>query len=66
MSAGGDYQGGGVHLAARIGGAAGGGEILTSRETLVAAGLDHHELRRVELKGVPEPVEVASIGWRED
>jgi transcriptional regulator GlxA family with amidase domain len=39
------------------------GEILTSRETLVAAGLDHHELRRVELKGVPEPVEVASIGW---
>jgi class 3 adenylate cyclase len=64
-SAGGDYQGAGVHLAARIGGAARGGEILTSRGTLAAAGLDHHELRHVELKGVPEPVSVASIAWRE-
>ena len=62
----GDYRGRGVHVAARVGAAAGGGEVLASRATLDAAGSvrfglsDAHELT---LKGVDEPVEVHSITW---
>jgi class 3 adenylate cyclase len=58
-----DYEGIGIHQAARIGGIAEGGEILVSREVLEATNLRFpaSELRTVELKGVAHPVEVASI-----
>jgi len=58
-----DYEGIGVHEAARIGALAQGGEILASKDILGAAGMRFptSELRAVELKGVSRPVEVASI-----
>ncbi|HUG63895.1 MAG TPA: adenylate/guanylate cyclase domain-containing protein [Gaiellaceae bacterium] len=61
-----DYGGQGVHVAARIGAAAGSGEILVSAETLTSAGdaFRMSERRRTELKGIAEPVEVVSIDWR--
>jgi class 3 adenylate cyclase len=61
-----DYAGKGVNVAARIGAAAVGGEILASRETVAAASSRFavSEPRTVELKGVAEPVDVVSIDWR--
>jgi class 3 adenylate cyclase len=61
-----DYSGGEVHKAARIAALAEGGEILASVGTLAVAdeGFQVSEPRRVALKGVSEPVEVARIGWR--
>ena len=58
-----DYGGKGVHAAARIGGAAGGGEILASRAVLDEAPsrFPTSGFRAVELKGVAEPVEIAAI-----
>jgi class 3 adenylate cyclase len=58
-----DYEGIGVHEAARIGALAEGGEILASKVVIGAAGLRFpaSQLRAVELKGVSHPVEVASI-----
>jgi len=63
----GDYHGRGVHVAARVAGAAVGEEILISAATLgampsVRFGLS--DPRHVALKGVDEPVEVRSIDWR--
>jgi class 3 adenylate cyclase len=60
-----DYVGGGVNLAARIGAAAGSGEILVSGPTLEGA---RHAFalgprRSVALKGIAEPVEVVGIDW---
>ena len=63
----GDYQGRGVHVAARIGAAAGSEEILISDATVTAMGSVRFRLsdpRQVHLKGVDEPVEVRSIDWR--
>jgi class 3 adenylate cyclase len=61
-----DYGGQGVHVAARIGGAAGAGEILVSRETLegVSTGFRLSEPRTETLKGFAQPVEVVSVDWR--
>jgi class 3 adenylate cyclase len=61
-----DYGGQGVHLAARIGAAAGGGEILVSRDTVagVGSGFRLSEPRPETLKGFAEPVEVVSVDWR--
>ncbi len=61
-----DYVGGGVNEAARIGAAAGGGEILVSASTFARAGSAAREAgrRTVELKGIERPVEVVSIDWR--
>jgi class 3 adenylate cyclase len=58
-----DYEGMGVHKAARIAGLAEGGQVLVSRDVLEAAKVRFpaSEPRPVELKGVTEPVEVASI-----
>ena len=58
-----DYGGKGVHAAARIGALAGAGEILASRDVIDAADLRFPvgEPRSITLKGVSEPVEVASI-----
>ena len=61
-----DYRGAGVNQAARIGGLAGGEEILVSAATLAGAKRSFAESgrRTVELKGISTPVEVASIAWR--
>jgi class 3 adenylate cyclase len=60
-----DYAGQGVHLAARVGALAGGGEILVSRESLDGAiRYPQSEPRQTELKGIEEPVEIVSIDWR--
>lgn len=64
---GGDYQGRGVHVAARIGAAAGADEILVSSDSLgdlasVPFGLS--EPREVALKGMDAPVEVRGVTWR--
>jgi class 3 adenylate cyclase len=61
-----DYLGMGVNYAARIGAAASEHEVLASAETLAAARRsfpDQHH-RSLTLKGIPAPVEVASIAWR--
>ena len=59
------YGGEAVHLAARIGAAAGAGEILVSRETLDDAGTGFRSTspRSEEFKGFEKPVEVISVDW---
>jgi class 3 adenylate cyclase len=62
-----DYHGRGVHVAARIGAAAVGEEILVAGATLseidsIRFGLS--EPRQLTLKGIDEPVEVRSVNWR--
>jgi class 3 adenylate cyclase len=60
------YGGEAVHLAARIGSAAGGAEILVSRETLEGAGTGYRlsEPRAEVFKGFEQPIDVVSVGWR--
>jgi class 3 adenylate cyclase len=54
-----------VHVAARIGALAEGGEIVASASTLLGMeDVEQEHGRAVSLKGVSEPVEVVSIGWR--
>jgi class 3 adenylate cyclase len=62
-----DYHGRGVHIAARIGAAAAGEEILVSRDVVdeigpVRFGLS--DAREITLKGVDTPVEIRSVDWR--
>jgi class 3 adenylate cyclase len=61
-----DYAGQGVNVAARVGAAASGGEILVSTETLDGAQTAFRlsEPRVETLKGVEQPVEVVSVDWR--
>jgi class 3 adenylate cyclase len=62
-----DYRGRGVHIAARVGGAASGQEILVSTAVLEQVGdtrFKVSEPRSLTLKGVGEPVEVRAIDWR--
>jgi class 3 adenylate cyclase len=60
-----DYGGQGVHLAARIGAAAGAGQILVSRETVDGIGSFRlSEPREETLKGFATPVELVSVDWR--
>ena len=63
-SADGDYSGIGVNAAERIASLAAGGEILASKDSVVAVSASTSEGRREELKGIEEPVEVVSIDWR--
>lgn len=60
-----DYVGTGVSLAARIGAAADGSEILVSRATLDAVQRSFPVTgeRTLELKGIAAPTDVVSIGW---
>ena len=59
-----DYSGVGVHVAARVGALAVGGEILATAETLAEAGdVRASEPRSAPVKGVAAPVSVASIAW---
>jgi class 3 adenylate cyclase len=60
-----DYAGQGVHMAARIGALAGGGEILVSRESLAdASRFPLSEPRSETLKGFDDPVELVTVDWR--
>jgi class 3 adenylate cyclase len=61
-----DYGGEGVHVAARIGAAAGPAEILVSRETLDGVGTAFRlsEPRAERLKGFDQPLDVVSVVWR--
>jgi class 3 adenylate cyclase len=60
------YGGEAVHLAARIGAAAGAGEILVSHETLEGVGAAYRlsEPRSETFKGFQQPVDVVSVDWR--
>jgi class 3 adenylate cyclase len=63
----GDYQGRGVHVAARIGAAAGTEEILASNamlDSMTAARFGLSEPRDLSLKGVEGTVVVRSVNWR--
>jgi class 3 adenylate cyclase len=62
----GDYGGKGVHVAARIAGAAGAGEIVASAETAATAAeaIALSSPRTLELKGLGSPVDVVSVDWR--
>jgi class 3 adenylate cyclase len=60
-----DYAGEGVHMAARIGALAQGGEILVSRESLAGGSRFPFSAPRSEqLKGFEGEVELVSVGWR--
>jgi len=60
-----DYSGLGVHVAARIGALATGGEILASSATLEQAGdVATTDVRSVTVRGVATAVEIAMIAWR--
>jgi class 3 adenylate cyclase len=62
---GGDYQGRGVHEAARIAALAGAGEIIASRPLAGGAGVSRASAARaVTLRGIAQPVEVVSIYWQ--
>jgi class 3 adenylate cyclase len=65
VEAGQGYSGRAVHEAARIGALGEGGEILASVDTIDSAGayLRYEDEREVSLKGVSEPVRVASVIW---
>jgi class 3 adenylate cyclase len=59
-----DYSGMGVHVAARVGALADGGEILATQEALAEAGdVRTAGERTAPVKGVSAPVNVASISW---
>jgi class 3 adenylate cyclase len=60
------YGGDTVHLAARIGAAAGAGEILVSCDTLDGMAERFHlsERRAERFKGFEEPVDVVQVQWR--
>lgn len=60
----GDFRGMGVHEAARIAALAEGGEIVASTKTTEGLSVQTSEPRKVELKGISEPVEVVEISWR--
>ena len=62
-----DYSGRGVHVAARVGAAAGREEILATPAVLADLGSARYavsEPRQLTLKGVREPVEVRAVAWR--
>ncbi|MGH8912375.1 MAG: adenylate/guanylate cyclase domain-containing protein, partial [Acidimicrobiia bacterium] len=62
-----DYSGQGIHVAARIGALGDREEIVVSTQLLKAAGMipfPTSEARDVQLKGIPEPVEVHTVDWR--
>ncbi len=61
-----DYGGQDVHVASRVGGAAGAGEILVSVTTLdgIGSAFRLSESRAETLKGLEQPVDVVSVHWR--
>jgi len=60
-----DYAGQGVHIAARVGAFAKGGEILVTGESIDGSSRFRvSEPRGVTLKGFDDPVEVVAVDWR--
>jgi class 3 adenylate cyclase len=61
-----NYRGKGVHQAARIAALANGGEILAGARAVSDGPLRFavSEPRRVELKGISDPIDVVAIDWR--
>ena len=60
-----NFSGKGVHEAARIAALAEGSEILASKATVGAdSSYSVSEPREVVLRGISEPIEIVSIGWR--
>ncbi len=62
-----DFSGRGVHLAARVGAAAVGEEILVTSASLDAGSRRRFllsEPRSLSLKGIREPIEVSAVAWR--
>jgi class 3 adenylate cyclase len=60
-----DYEGAGVHAAARIGALAEGGEVLASVETVDGVeSVPTGEPREVSLKGLAKPVRVVAVDWK--
>ncbi len=62
-----DFSGRGVHIAARVGAAAGREEILATDAVTAGAGPGRFRVskpRPLALKGVREPVEVVAVDWR--
>jgi class 3 adenylate cyclase len=60
-----DYAGQGVHIAARVGALARGGEILVSKESLDAGSrFSLSDPRSETLKGFDDPVELVAVHWR--
>jgi class 3 adenylate cyclase len=60
-----DYAGQGVHMAARIGALAGGGEILVSSESLDGGSrFPLSEARSENLKGFDSDVDLVAVKWR--
>jgi class 3 adenylate cyclase len=59
-----NFQGKGVHEAARIAALAEGGQILASQETATGGRYPATDLRSVTLKGISAPMEIVTIGWR--
>ena len=65
----GDFEGAGVHAAARIAALAQGGEVLASVETIDAlgegiGGVRTGEPREEMLKGLAKPVRIVAVDWR--
>ena len=59
-----DYSGKGVHVAARVAALAAGGEIFATAQTLAEAGhVPASEPRETSIRGVGEPVQVATVAW---
>jgi len=58
-----NFRGKGVHEASRIAGVAKGGEIVGSTST-IGSSAAVSDVRSVELKGLSEPIEIATIDWR--
>lgn len=60
----GGYAGQVVHAAARVGGAAEGGEILATDMALAGTGVAVTDQRELALKGISHPIKAASVDWR--
>ena len=64
LQVGDDFRGKSVHVAARIGARATGGEILASLESVADLGVATGAPRAEQLKGLAEPVELVAVAWR--
>ena len=53
-----------MHLAARVAGVAGPGEIVVTAATADTAAVTLQQRRSVSLKGLAEPVEVGQLNWQ--
>src|SRR6266540_114734 len=59
-----NFQGRGVHEAARIAAQAEAGQVLASSDTVAGTRFGYTDQRSLSLKGISEPVEVVTVNWR--